>query len=574
MRAQVVNSHLIAAASVLTLLSMVVGCSAGVSPGSGGTENVRLGPKKLIIGQGPGAEPTDGGVALGGGGGNQYMQFIVNAGLTVYDDSATVQPRIAERVPSIENGDWQTFPDGRMEVTWKFRPDARWQDGMPLTADDLLLAFKVQTDPELFDRGTAVLGQIAEMSAPDSRTLVMHWKRLYVFANEMGLSTLVPLPAHLLGPLFDRGDKPAFASSTYLNDDWVGLGPYRLKEWVRGSFMSLTAYDDYSLGKPKIDELVIQFVGDTNTLLVRMLSGDVDMVPVGPFKLGEAATLKDQFVSKGKGEIILSSVRLRVGRWQLRDTSLAWVPNPSVRQALIKLIDRRGMLDELYGGMGAIQDILLDRKDPAYTITLEKGVVDLSYDASEAHRLLAAAGLARGSDGTYRTQSGAPFAIELAAQTDIATNVREVQIVQDFWKGAGLQVELILIAGTVRWQEVGAQLKGVYIGGANPGYSAYSSLTTSQISGPPRWSGGNMGGYSNPAADQLYTRITAELNRSQRSELIAQMAKITLDDVSYLPLRTNDDLTVRRKGITGILPVLPDQRAEFWNMHAWDLVAR
>jgi peptide/nickel transport system substrate-binding protein len=378
----------------------------------------------------------------------------------------------------------------------------------------------------------------------------------------------------LLGPLLDRGDKPAFASSAYLSDDWVGLGPYRLKEWVRGSFMTLAAYEGYLLGKPKIDEITLQFVGDTNTLLVRMLSGDVDMVPVGPFKLGEAVTLKDQFVSHGRGAVILSSVRLRVGRWQLRDTSLPWVPNPSVRQALIKLIDRRGMLDELYGGMGAIQDILLDRKDPAYQLALEKGVIDLSYDPPEAHRLLGAAGFVRGSDGTYRTPSGSPFAIELAAQTDIATNVREVQIVQDFWKGAGLQVELILIPGTVRWQEVGAQLKGAYIGGANPGYSSYSSLTTSQISAPPRWSGGNLGGYSNPAADQLYARMTAELNRSQRNELTAQMAKLTLDDVSYLPLRTNDDLTALRTGITGIHSVLPDQRAEFWNVHTWDMVQR
>jgi len=513
---------LIAAVCGFTLLS-TVGCGSGVAPGSGGKESVPIGPKKLIIGQGPGAEPTDGGVAFGGGGGNQYMQFIVNAGLTVYDERATVQPRIAERVPSIESGDWQTFPDGRMEVTWKLRTDVRWQDGTPLTADDLLLAFKVQMDPELVARGTAVLEQIVEMSAPDPRTLVMRWKHIYVFANEMGISTLVPLPSHLLGPIFERGDKPAFTSSSYLNDDWVGLGPYRMKEWVRGSFMNLMAYEDYFLGKPKIDQLTIQFVGDTNTLVVRMLSGDVDMVPVGPFKLGEAATLKDHFVSQGRGELVLSSVRLRVGRWQLRDTSFPWVPNPSVRQALVKLIDRQRMLDELYGGMGAIQDILLDPKDPAYRRTLEKGLIDLSYDVTEAHRLLAEAGLARGSEGAYRTQSGAPFAIELAAQTDIATNVREVQIVQDFWRGAGLQVELVLIPGTVRWQEVGAQLKGVYIGGANPGYSAYNSLITSQISGPPRWTGGNMGGYSNPGADQLYARITAELDTSQRSELTAQI---------------------------------------------------
>ena len=80
-----------------------------------------------------------------------------------------------------------------------------------------------------------------------------------------------------------------------------------------------------------------------------------------------------------------------------------------------------------------------------------------------------------------------------------------------------------------------------------------------------------MGGYSNPGADQLYARISAELNGSTRNELMAQMAKLALDEVAYLPLRTNDDLTAFKKGISGIHPVLPDQRAEFWNMHTWDI---
>ena len=318
------------------------------------------------------------------------------------------------------------------------------------------------------------------MSALDAKTLVMRWKGLYVFANDMGLATLVPLPSHVLGALFERGDKPAFTTSTYLADEWVGLGPYRMNQWARGSFMSLTAYADYFLGKPKIDEITLQFVEDTNTLLVRLL------YRLHRHGAGRAAQARRSRDAQGtvreprQRRLILSSVRLRVGRWQLRDATLPWVPDARVRQALIKLIDRQHMLDEQYGGLGAIQDVLLDTKDPAYQIAIEKGLINLSYDVPEAHRLLAAAGLSRGPDGAYRTQSGAPFAIELAAQTDISTNVREVQIVQDFWKAAGLQVELVLIPGTVRWQEVGGSSRGSTSAATTRGIPL-SSFTTSRL---------------------------------------------------------------------------------------------
>ena len=52
----------------------------------------------------------------------------------LYDDKGNLQPRIAEKVPSLSDGDWKVAADGSMDVTWKVRPDVFWQDGTPLTA--------------------------------------------------------------------------------------------------------------------------------------------------------------------------------------------------------------------------------------------------------------------------------------------------------------------------------------------------------------------------------------------------------------------------------------------------------
>src|SRR5437879_8860762 len=53
---------------------------------------------------------------------------IFHAGLTVYDVQGRLQPVLAQKVPSVTDGDWKVNPDGSMEVTWKIKPNAKWHD--------------------------------------------------------------------------------------------------------------------------------------------------------------------------------------------------------------------------------------------------------------------------------------------------------------------------------------------------------------------------------------------------------------------------------------------------------------
>src|SRR6266542_6739840 len=46
---------------------------------------------------------------------------IFHAGLTVYDVQGKLQPVLAQKVPSVADGDWKVNPDGSMEVTWKIK---------------------------------------------------------------------------------------------------------------------------------------------------------------------------------------------------------------------------------------------------------------------------------------------------------------------------------------------------------------------------------------------------------------------------------------------------------------------
>jgi len=105
------------------------------------------------------------------------IQEFVHLGLTVFDNRGVLQPVFAESVPSIENGLWKVFPDGGMETTWKIRPDATWQDGAPITADDLVFTIAVVQDRELPLFRNKVSDVVERVESPDANTLVATWKR-------------------------------------------------------------------------------------------------------------------------------------------------------------------------------------------------------------------------------------------------------------------------------------------------------------------------------------------------------------------------------------------------------------
>src|SRR5438132_13445129 len=54
------------------------------------------------------------------------MEDMLNAGLANQDRGNTLHVQIAEQIPTVENGLWKVFPDGRMETTWKIRPNVVW----------------------------------------------------------------------------------------------------------------------------------------------------------------------------------------------------------------------------------------------------------------------------------------------------------------------------------------------------------------------------------------------------------------------------------------------------------------
>src|SRR5207253_663122 len=107
-------------------------------------------------------------------------------------------------------------------------------------------------------------------------------------------SLAMPMPKHLLEQAYNQ-DTAGLADLPYWNRDFVGTGPFRLREWVDGSHLTLGVNAAYALGQPKLDEIEVRFIPDNNTIVASLLAGAVDLTLGRGISTEQGITLRDQW---------------------------------------------------------------------------------------------------------------------------------------------------------------------------------------------------------------------------------------------------------------------------------------
>jgi peptide/nickel transport system substrate-binding protein len=494
------------------------------------------------------------------------VAWMFHQGLSAYDAQGNLEGRVARKVPSVADGDWRVNADGTMELTWKLRPNVKWHDGAPLTADDFAFGIQIVKDPEVPLQRWSGINLVTGVTAPDAETLVVRWAQPYFGATDARPDTVPAVPRHILGDLYAQGDKAAFTNSPYWATEFIGLGPYKLGQWEQGSFMEGLAFDDYFLGRPRIDRVVIRYITDPNVLLASFQAGEQDIVPSG------LTTQDRQILGKDPAVSIIQSVgNLNTAIWQYRDPTVPWVGDVRVRQALLYMVDRETMADTFEpGGIGPI-DLLVAPNDQVYRLVEQRGLTKYPYDPAKATQLLADAGWTRGSDGVMQNRSGQRFTIEVRVLGDSPPTLT----LADAWKRGGLEVPYtalpLSLSGDERMVQV-AQSQGVRWGGGAIGDDLMAQFTTAEIRGDAnRWTGLNQGGYSNPAIDLQYAQYSRELDTPRRNSLFADFVKQVADEVLRLPFYYGSAALAERLGLRGPAAIIQSSQPVTWNIHEWDM---
>jgi peptide/nickel transport system substrate-binding protein len=552
---------------LLTLLSFVAGCASPIprttETGAGNVgiqSGQRSGQKVLTLVGREGVIGNFPGVTGGGGG----RGFFVLDYLTATDPNEEEVPRLAQEVISVENGTWRVNPDGTMDTIWKLRPNVKWQDGAPFSADDLMFSYTAFKDPALPSLYGEALKLMTSAETIDPLTFVVHWSEVYAGANKA--PGLDPMPKHLLEELY-LTDKTAFPESSFFRRDFIGTGAYRIKHWEPGAYVEYERFDDYYLGRPALDSVVMRFMSDKNTILSNVLAGTFDVV-------------------YNKDALDVEAGMEAERRWAGTTNTVTWTPTHrtisiepqyrpefarpthgmavrDVREAMLHAVDRQAMIEAITYGKSPIADHWISPISK-WRSAVEGAAPHYDYDLPGAQQMLADAGWTMGADGVLVDSTGERFETDLWNRFQFQ---RDQAVLADFWKTVGIQMNVKQLP-VVRDRELEAKIAGGQIHDQTVNDYGVGRLRSADISSPAnRYNGRNLAGYSNPRFDAVLATLHATIDQNEAAKVHRELVREAFTDLAIMPFYFQVTPLLMRDGITG--PVAGGAEI-YWNFFEWD----
>lgn len=513
---------------------------------------------------------TAGGPFGGSAAGIDSLEELIHAGTAIRDNADTLRPQLAESVPSLENGLWRLLPDGRMETTWKIKQNARWQDGTPFTADDLVFTIRLGQDKELVALGGHIaFDDIESISASDARTAIVRWKRPFIFADKLFTTEItMPLPKHLLERAYVE-DKPNLLNLAYWNREFIGAGPFKLRDWLEGSYLVLQAFDQYVLGRPNIDEIVVKFMPDSNALMANILAGEIDInLGRGP-SLDQGIQVRDQWRD---GRLDVGLVNWILLYPQFIDPRPAVIGDARFRRALMHALDRQEMADSLMWGLVPLADSIVNTRLPQFQ-AIDSRVVRYEYDPRRAVQMIEALGYTRGADGIFRDSAGQRLSVEIRATEEQEIQVKVMLAAAAYWQRAGVPTETVVIPFQRRRDREYRASRPGFESIRNPdgdrGIARAHSSTTALAENNFEKSGNNAR-YINPEFDALIDRYFATIPTRERLEVVGDIVHHSTDLLTAMGLFRAANPTLVANRLQRVTP-RGNEGTEVWNAHEWEV---
>lgn len=322
------------------------------------------------------------------------LSRLVFSGLVRIGPDGTVQPDLAG-LPTVSD-------DGRT-YTFKLRDGLKWHDGQAVTSRDVLFTVQLISSPDF--AGDQVLSEGwrgAEVEAPDDTTFVVRLRQ--PSAPFLARSaTFGILPEHILAgvPARELQDAP-------FNANPVGTGPFRVNS-LDSREARLTAYDDYHLGRPHIDELTLRFFTDEASAVRALQSGDINGLFLrgvsSPGQLSDLARVKDTKVEQAPRTIQLL-MYLNSSNTLFRDQR--------VRQAISLGINRAEIVEKDMAAAATASTSPIAPGTWAYTPDYDSPDQDLS----QARVLLSQAGWTPSPGTGILTREGQEFRFTIRVDND------------------------------------------------------------------------------------------------------------------------------------------------------------
>ncbi len=451
-----------------------------------------------------------------------YISPKVTEGLLTYDFDLNPKPLLAKS--------WDVSGDG-LRYTFNLRPGVKWHDGKPFTSADV--AFSINTIKEVHPRGRNTFLNLTSVETPDDLTavLVLSKPAPYLITALAAAETPI-VPKHLY-----EGTK---VTENPINLAPVGTGPFKFKEWVRGSHIVFERNADYwDAPRPYLDKLIVRFIPDASARAIAIETGEIDLAPSTPVAYSDLDRLKELpslgFETNGyQYTNSISRVEFNLEKDVFKDVR--------VRRAFAHVIDRNVIFNTVNFGYGAT---ITGPINPKLTKWFVDDLKTYPIDLKAAEALLDEAGYKRGADGIR-------FKLNLDYVPSTEAYPRGADYIRQALAKVGVDV-------TVRTQDFATYTKRIYTDrDFDFAYEGMSNLFDPTV-GVQRlyWSKNfkkgvpfsNGAAYSNPKVDALLEAAAVEIDPDKRVAQWKEIQQILVDDVPAIDIVAAPEITIFNKRI-------------------------
>ncbi len=501
---------------------------------------------------------------------------------------------------------WEVSKDN-LHITFTLRPNLKWSDGQPLTADDVIFTFqdivfnpKIPTSKKdmlriggengVFPTVKKVSDRQVEFSTPEPFAPLL---RSLAGGVDSGVAIM---PKHLLSKsvsTMDSKGQPLFLSTwgTDANPkDIVGTGPYVMTSYKpneRLIFQRNPYYwrkDPQGNPLPQVERFIWQVVDSPESSLMQFRSGDLDLLGVGPksFALLKKEEKRGNFTILNMGPssgTSFVSFNLNQGKRKgkpVHDPIKAeWFNSVNFRKAVAYGIDRQTLINNIYRGLGEPQQSPMSVQNPYYLSPKSGRLEEYGYNPEKAKQLLKEAGFkylpngkltdAKGRPVRFTLMSGAGGSDELPGQ--IKSDLEKIGMQVDL-QAVDFKVVLEKLDNTYDWD-------AVLMGFSDPDFDPNGGSNVWSLNGRLHLFNQS----PDPGSEQLegivhadwereiarlFEAAARELDESKRKEMYAQVQILAIDNLPFIHLVNPLSMVAVRNTIKGVRPSA--LKGTLWNI--------
>ena len=455
-------------------------------------------------------------------------------------------------------------------VTYNIKPTAKWNDGQPVTANDMVFTLHTIMNKAWDSKPTG--GGIVSRTGFDqiksakvfnhNKSVTFTFKQNFADWKDLFTGAEGVLPQHALaGQDF---------SKVWINDinnpktgKPISDGPFVFAGWNHGSDFTLVKNPTFYGQKAKLSKIVARFLTNSNSEIQAVKGGEVDAIyPQPQLPLADLRTTSGLTVQSHLGPIY-EHIDIEVGPQGNPLAKFAWV-----RQALSMSIDRAALVKAVFATLNPslkpLGNVIYLNNEPQYKDHFGRW----NYNPTKAKSLIEAHGCKKGGDGIY-TCNGTPLSFQF--ESTAGNQLRELafSVIQQQLKANGINVINNFKPSNIYF---GTDLPNghydlamfAWSGGVDP------SPNTSIWSCPSDGGTQNYMNYCDKAVDVLFKKGNAELNPKLRETYYNAADSLIARDLPTIPLYQKPTFLVYHNYVHGMTDNTT-QAGPMWDAENWSI---